>query len=221
MIKQITKKEIEQYDKNNQRWVFANQVLYDLCRDHIEHNDEHIIVAKIWLIGRSYAAALERRKNAEKDDLKDFYYDVAAPIIYKKGEELDKRIAKINRYGKELNDEKIKDILETHAFLTGLFRSITDDNKRSLASKYLHFHCPDYFFIYDGVASSKIGSFVRKDGELFDRIYMNGLDEVYCDFYLKALQILEYAKEMNIPLSPRDIDNILYYYNKNQDNKYK
>lgn len=214
MIKDNAKQIIEQYDKTNSRWVFANKVLYDLCENHIEHNDEHIIVAKIWLIGRSYAAAIERRKNAKYNDSKDFYYDVVAPKICQKGEELDKRIRTINGYGADspngLDDKKIKYIIETHAFLTKLFNSITEMDNRSLASKYLHFHCPNYFFIYDSRAGGNVGAFVswnKEFKELYCRIYKDGYDEIYCKFYLKALQISKYAKD----LKPRDVDNILYY----------
>lgn len=48
-------------------WDMGNQVLYDLCRRHPGHSEPGEILAKIWLIGRSYAAAIERgRSNANK-----------------------------------------------------------------------------------------------------------------------------------------------------------
>ncbi len=53
-------------------WDLGNQVLYSLCQDHPKHDRGHEIIAKVWLIGRSYAAAIERRKNA-KDSSDDFY----------------------------------------------------------------------------------------------------------------------------------------------------
>jgi len=42
-------------------WDFGNQVLYDMCRANPQHKEDRIIIGKIWLIGRSYAAAIERR----------------------------------------------------------------------------------------------------------------------------------------------------------------
>lgn len=42
-------------------WDLGNQVLYDLCRQYPGHTDEQAVIAKIWLIGRTYAAAIERR----------------------------------------------------------------------------------------------------------------------------------------------------------------
>jgi len=41
-------------------WDTANGILYGLCRKYPGHTDDAIIVAKLWLIGRSYAAAIER-----------------------------------------------------------------------------------------------------------------------------------------------------------------
>lgn len=42
-------------------WDLGNQVLYDVCRQNPDHTDEQAIIAKILLIGRTYAAAIERR----------------------------------------------------------------------------------------------------------------------------------------------------------------
>jgi hypothetical protein len=45
-------------------WDLGNRVLYELCSKHLGHGEADEIVAKIWLIGRSYAASIERRRNA-------------------------------------------------------------------------------------------------------------------------------------------------------------
>jgi hypothetical protein len=42
--------------------------------------------------------------------------------------------------------------IEVHGEVTRLFEQITRLNKRSLASKYLHFHAPENFFLYDARA---------------------------------------------------------------------
>ena len=203
------------YKGNSGRWVFANKVLYDLCADYIKHDDEHIIVTKIWLIGRSYAAAIERRKKTEEEIIEDFYYDKVAPAILKIGDKLDSNITEVNKMGSDLNDDQVITILKTHYDLTKVFNEITGMDKRSLASKYLHFHCPNHFFIYDSRAASNIGKFATKDKDLYNNIYnnnINTMDQTYCDFYLKALQISRQAKKISDhTLSPRDIDNIIYY----------
>lgn len=38
------------------RWGLANQTLYDLCKEYPNHTDADQIVAKLWLIGRSYCS---------------------------------------------------------------------------------------------------------------------------------------------------------------------
>ena len=50
------------------KWAYANSILYEMCSKTPLHNDADVIVGKIWLIGRSYAAAIERRKNKDDTD---------------------------------------------------------------------------------------------------------------------------------------------------------
>ena len=75
----------------NSRWEYGNSVLYRMCEEEPEHKQIDVIVGKIWLIGRSYAAAIERRKNAVVVG-DDFYYDEIAPKLLEIGPELDDRI---------------------------------------------------------------------------------------------------------------------------------
>ena len=75
--------------QNNHRWEFGNSILYRMCEENPLHNDADVIVGKIWLIGRSYAAAIERRRNADGYQGDDFYFDAVAPkpdgkaVLYK------------------------------------------------------------------------------------------------------------------------------------------
>lgn len=139
----------------NSRWEYGNSVLYRMCEEKPGHKDIDVIVGKIWLIGRSYAAAIERRKNAA-DGGDDFYYEVGAPKLLEIGPELDNRIDYL-RKSKGLIVDDFKEILNTHKFLMDTFYELTGLEKRSLASKYLHFHCPEKFFIYDSRARAGIG----------------------------------------------------------------
>lgn len=74
---------------------------------------------------------------------------------------IDTFIDKAKKYNYTMKDN-IDKILYIHKFLTDLFYELTGLNKRSLASKYLHFHCPDLFFIYDSRAHSNLVQFVKK-----------------------------------------------------------
>jgi hypothetical protein len=56
---------------SGKQWDVANQVLYAFCKQHPNHDDEAVNIAKVWLIGRAYAAAIERGSKSEHqgDDL--------------------------------------------------------------------------------------------------------------------------------------------------------
>ena len=128
-------------------WDLGNKVLYDLCANHPYHNSEDAIIAKLWLIGRSYAAAIERRKNKEQQN-DDFYINRVAPIV--KNSRIDEWLDNLS----EINNielENVDAILETHQRVMLLFELISGLEKRALTSKYLHFHFPNLFaIILDG-----------------------------------------------------------------------
>jgi hypothetical protein len=61
MMAQITQGDVD-YALAPSIWDLGNQVLYSLCQAHPRHDHSDAIVAKVWLIGRSYAAAIERER---------------------------------------------------------------------------------------------------------------------------------------------------------------
>src|SRR3989344_1985901 len=132
-------------------WDLGNAVIYKLCQEYPGHKTDEEILAKIWIIGRSYAAAIERRRiNNHIND--DFYTHIVAPGI--RNSSIDQRLNGL------LVDGSFNNILTTHYWLTQLFRDMTGMDKRSLASKYLHFHFPDLFHIYDQRASSTLNKLI-------------------------------------------------------------
>src|ERR1700691_4603258 len=50
---------------NDTDWDFSNRVLYDLCEKHADHERIDVILAKVMLIGRAYAATIERRPKSK------------------------------------------------------------------------------------------------------------------------------------------------------------
>ena len=205
-------KEFALYDDENNRYRLANNILYKIVKDHPGNKNHDEIVTKCWIIGRTYAAAIERRPN--KDDTPgDFYYKYVAPKIAKSN--LDKMINKIKRKKyQEINEAALKDILDIHAYLVGLIKGITKREKRSFASKYLHFHLPDLVFIYDSRVSSVIGKFV--DGKIKSSSLKESWDKTYATFAYKAFEIYKSLKKRNYvsryDTLPRVIDNFLLRY---------
>jgi hypothetical protein len=201
----IELKELIIKSKDDNDWDLGNEVLYNLCKDHPTHEDPKEIIAKIWLIGRAYSASIERRKEVKLGE--DFWKDNVVPKI--KGSKIDKW----------LNDCKATDniyvFIETHKKVTDLFKEISNLNKRSLASKYLHFHLPDKFYIYDSNASRSIGFLLKelKKELKNDKIEIKKNDD-WDNEYSKFYQNCDYLKnklqnKFEINLSCREIDNLL------------
>ncbi len=201
-MRKLTKKEIEKALAND-AWDLGNQVLYDLCSQHPLHKSPKEIIAKVWLIGRSYAAALERRKNKSSDSIGDLFYEhKAAPKI--KDSEID------NWIGSLKHNSTAEKAIEAHAKLTNLFWEISELEKRSLASKYLHFHQPRLFFIYDSRAVRAIRQITPGGTKQLPSLSPVGCDEEYLKFYRRCLWLRdELESKVGRKPTPREIDKIL------------
>lgn len=183
-------------------WDEGNNVLYDLCNNKPEHIDPKVITAKIWLIGRTYAAAIERTKNSDLPKGDNFYTEKVIPLI--QNSDIDKCFKLLKTYN-EINDENKKTIMEIHKKVTNLFYDISKLNKRSLASKYLHFHFPHLYFIYDSRVVKAFRCFKTQKNSNINV----DTDEKYMLFFEKCLQIrrcIEYKFKKK--LTPRQLDNL-------------
>lgn len=188
-------------------WDFGNEVLYNLCKENFLHAEPDKIIAKVWLIGRSYSAAIERRKN--KVSINDnFYVDTVAPTFLKS--EIDSYLIKLTNQ-KKLTVENLPLVLETHNYLTQLTASITELEKRSFCSKYLHFHLPNLFFIYDSRVIDSLRSFSSRMPEKMKHIMeLEKVDKKYAKYVCKCFEVWNEINELyNIQLSMREFDNIL------------
>src|SRR5689334_8128015 len=116
----ITKRDIDLAKADESDiWGFGNEILYRLCRDYPEHKKPDVVAAKVWLIGRSYAAAVERRKNNADNPVANdaFYKDVVVPAII--SSELDKKLESLQQFS-TINENSIIPVLETHGYLVDL-----------------------------------------------------------------------------------------------------
>lgn len=200
----------EQIDKACQPkvWDFGNKVLYDMCKNYFKHRKDDQILAKVLFIGRIYAAAVERRRN-KKNVINDFFYtDTIVPVF--RNSELDDLLEILKEF-KDLKAEIIQQVLQTHFYLTATLNRITSLEKRSFSSKYLHFHLPDLFFIYDSRAVSGLRSFTSEVPK--DLKYLTQLDTVdneYAKFFCKCFDLKRQI--MNVyqtNLTNRQLDNLL------------
>lgn len=186
-------------------WEPMNNMLYDICKKYPEHKDPKIAAAKLMIIGRSYAAALERGVSEDKTD---FWQKKVAPRIIGSKLNLDTELAAL----KEIDqNSRTKKALEIHSALTDCFNQITDQDKRSLASKYLHFHAPDIFYIYDSRAQKACRAIMADLGEKVSHNGEEESDATYSRFFLSCERINEKCQEItgnNQPLTPREIDNL-------------
>ena len=191
-------------------WDVGNRVLYDLCREHPAHQSDDEILAKVLLIGRVYAAAIERRRTTEVGPGSDrFYTETVAPAI---------RASKIDEWLNEarmaipVTSKALQAMVEVHGRVTKLFSEISGLEKRSLASKYLHFHVPELFFIFDSRAVEAMREFsdvipraTRREG--------SG-DNEYRKFVEKVIFLVKLCdEEYGLSMCPREVDNLLLRVN--------
>ena len=189
-------------------WDFGNQILYDLCRDNFKHDQDDVIIAKVLFIGRIYAAAVERRRNKQDVISDNFYIDIIAPTF--RNSDIDRYLSDLKKY-KTITYDNLQQILQTHYYLTERLNRITKLNKRSFASKYLHFHLPDLFYIYDSRAVTGMRSFVRTINKDLSQIIKDAeCDIEYAKFFCRCFQFnREIQNKFDMDLTTRQIDNIL------------
>ena len=185
-------------------WDYGNQVLYDLCRDNFLHVEDDKIIAKVWLIGRAYAASIERGRKTESIN-DDFYIKDVAPIF--RNSELDKMLLPLKDFNR-ITEENLISVLQAHNYFVKLALELTGLEKRSLGSKYLHFHLPDLFFIYDSRVVRAMRKIVKKvPANLKYVLNSNNIDKEYAKYVCKCLYLKNYISEhRGFYLSPRQLD---------------
>lgn len=193
-------------------WDFGNKILYEMCENYPLHQSADEVIGKIWLIGRTYSAAIERRKNAGENNFgDDFYFNVVAPKMLSIGKDLDLRIQGIKKYS-GITEDNLEEIIETHSFVTKIFSDISGLSKRSLASKYLHFHAPLMFYIYDSRSMIGARKFVGPNEQLKMKLKSCG-DRMYIELVSRLFELEKHInRQFNLKVTPRVIDSFLLEY---------
>ena len=139
-------KKLQEFLRHQDYGQIGNNVLYEMCQKYPNHNDKAEIIGKVWFIGRSYAASIERNRKRDKNVSDYFYNNIVAPkFIENNFDDLLLNLRKLS----VLNLYNVPIVLETHKKIIDFIKQITGDDKRSFVSKYLHFHFPSLFYIYD------------------------------------------------------------------------
>jgi hypothetical protein len=186
---------------------FGNQVLYDLCAgENFLHREPGIVCAKVWLIGRAYAAALERRKGAI--GISDDFYEKEVVACFLRSN-IDEWLLGLKSFD-HIEDGNEFQILQTHKRLVERIKQeLTRLKNISFASKYLHFHLPHVFFIYDGRASDALGPLAKELGIAPPKT-KSGDDSDYARFFRKArVTKAKLEQEYGHAMSLRQFDNLL------------
>jgi hypothetical protein len=147
---------------------------------------------------------VERRRVKDKFPGDSFYTRLLAPKV---------RNSDIDRWFEGLKRDKDgSEAIRIHKKLTDFLRSLTNLDKRSLASKYLHFHFPDQFFLYDSRASSSIKQLTPAR----DNQYISGNgDASYELFFRRCQKLSQHIKsKFGKALSPRELDDVLLYWDR-------
>jgi len=186
-------------------WNLSNEILYEMCQKYPRHENNEEIIAKVLMIGRVYSAAIERRKKVENNSSM-FYLKEVAPSIRKS--KIDMWLDTLRGFEHPTFENCIQ-IIAVHKKVTNLFSKISGLEKRSLSSKYLHFHFPDLFFIYD----SRSLTAIRKVGQT--SIWNSNLveyDYAYAKFFLRCMAFVEKVNSECLKyLTPRQLDKYLLY----------
>lgn len=186
-------------------WDWANDVLYRMCRDYPRHENYEVIIGKMWLIGRAYAAAIERGAGEGED-----IYATIAPKIADSG--LDKWLADVSDV-RSVDIGNLHRVLATHQRFTALLKRHTVRGRRSFASKYLHFHKPRAFFIFDSRADREIRKRMSHSHFALPGSCVEA-DPAYAAFVLRCIEYRdrEAATSRDIPMTPRQLDKRLLGY---------
>jgi hypothetical protein len=92
-----------------------------------------------------------------------------------------------------------------------MLKKITALDKRSFSSKYLHFHLPDLFFIYDSRAVTALRQFTSQvPKDLKHILLLDKIDKQYAKFYCKCFDLKRQINtQFKIDLTHRQLDNFL------------
>lgn len=170
------------------------RALYDLCFMYRHHLRDEIVADKLRLIRRLYsdspvwpgkAFSAEAAAHNLTQSSVDHWFGALSTA-----EELDSGL-----------------LLELHKRLMGVFDDLTEEEARSLASKYLHFHFPELFYVYDTRIATALSLLIEGDCGF---LALAEFDPAYGRFHACSRRLTErLLPQVGRRLSPRELDRVL------------
>lgn len=192
-------------------WDVGNHWLYKLCESYPAHTDDAEVAAKIWLIGRAYSAAAERGV-AGKGQADNYIIKLSKQFV---AQNADRHL---NRLPEPVADfrKHLDQIVDVHHSIESIF---SKEGKRrvSLTSKYLHFHRPDLFPIYDSRAAAAIGQLTPDSRFTGYKVSSAQATSHYGKFAVRSAWLVDRMNEM-LGCAPtlRQLDNLLLQVHRNK-----
>ena len=177
------------------------RALYELCFMQRHHFSDGIVADKLRILVRLCA---ERGIRIESFSPEYFAHCLSR--------------AEVDRWFGRLASAEQLDValvLELHKRMMNVFDALPEADARSLVSKYLHFHFPDLFFIFDSrveAASMKLGK-----GE-FGYLALTDHDPTYGRFYVCCRRLVDkLVSVVGRRLSPLELDRVLRAWSEGED----
>lgn len=187
-----------------------NSILYDAVAAHPSNIDRPQIIGKLMLIGRTYSASVERRKT--RGHVKDERQALEVVIAAAEAIAVSRCSKLLDTIG--VNDRLTHDRLpEAVAIHLELCEALTVANNRensSLASKYLHFHRPEFFPIVDSYVREGWSWVMDELDQSYKGWRVFGKVERYKDWSARVLDLRDLMEDsLCETVSLRQIDNYL------------
>ncbi|TAL53821.1 hypothetical protein [Pandoraea sp.] len=185
----------------------GNDTLYKMCEKHPAHRDEGAVISKIWIIGRAYAAAIERQAIKNLDLERKSASGKAAELL--KSSTLDSNLADTLRQRTHF----VKDpgrAVQIHGSVLATLDGMMARQPRSFVSKYLHFHNPRLFPIYDTQAKYALSKLTVQPPKNIWLNWSPDNDKSYAEFCARLHWLVVHIKHnFKVTLTLRQADNLL------------
>ncbi len=187
-----------------------NSMLYEAVSAQPSNSDKRQIIGKLMLIGRTYSASVERRKT--QGHIKDERQALEVIIEAAQAIAASRCSALLDNIGmnEKLTHESLPKVVTIHLELCQALAKANNRENSSLASKYLHFHRPDFFPIVDSYVREGWSWIMEELGQSYKGWRVFGKVNRYGDWCTRVLDLqksIESCHENAVSL--RQIDNYL------------